>query len=155
MPGIVGELLDEVFVSLTQFVFRQVGNCKFECTEMLDQVAQHCVRETVLICPLRVPKDAVELVWVGGLDRAHCTLERSAHILRRLPYVTPVGLRRDLETVILWVGGEILVAVRFLERSLRLLIEDIAEAFVEQKRKDELLVVAGVDGSAQKRSRAP
>src|SRR5438270_8575493 len=102
-----------------------------------------------------VAKDAVELVRIGRLYRAHSRLEHLAHILCRMPHVKPVSLRRDLETVVFWISGEILVAARFLERSLRLLIKDIAEAFVKQKRKNELLVVASIDGPAQKRRRAP
>ena len=36
VPCIVGKLLDEVFVPLTEFVFRQVSNGQFKCAEMLD-----------------------------------------------------------------------------------------------------------------------
>src|SRR5450755_4769862 len=66
-----------------------------------------------------------------------------------------MGFRRDLETVVLWVSSKTLVAARFLERGLHLLIEDIAEAFVKQKRKNELLVVTSVDGPAKKRGCSP
>ena len=66
-----------------------------------------------------------------------------------------MGLGRNLEAVVLRVGGELRVAAGFLQRGLRLLVEDVAEALVEQQREDELLVVARVDGPAQERGRAP
>ena len=155
VAGIVGELLDEIFVSLAQLVFGQVGEGEFQRAEMLDQIAQHGVGEAVLVGPLRVAEDAVELVGIGRLDGAHGGLERLADVLGRLPHLAPMGLRRDLETVVLWVSGEVVVAAGFLQCSLRLLVEHIAQAFVKQQREDELLVVAGVNGSAQKRGRAP
>ena len=61
----------------------------------------------------------------------------------------------DLETVVLAIGSEGSVAARFFECSLCLLVKHIADAFIEQEREDELLVVAGVNGPAQKRRRAP
>ena len=66
-----------------------------------------------------------------------------------------MGLAWDLESVIFRVGGESLVAAGFRQRSRGLLIKDIAEALEEQQREDELLVVAGINGSTQKRGRPP
>ena len=74
---------------------------------------------------------------------------RRADVLGRLPHLAPVGVGRDLEAVVLRVGGERRVAAGFRQRGLRLLVEDIAQALEEQQREDELLVVAGVDGAAQ------
>ena len=41
------------------------------------------------------------------------------------------------------------------QRGLRLFIEHVAHALVEQERKDELLVIAGINRPAQERGRAP
>ena len=71
---------------------------------MLDQVAQHGVGEPVLVGPLRVAEDAVELVRVGRLDGAHGRLERPADVRGRLPHVAPVAPRRNLEAVVLRVA---------------------------------------------------
>ena len=75
VAGVVGELLDQVFVALAQLVLGQVGDGEFQRAEVLDQVAQHGVGEAVLVGPLRVAEDAVELVGVGGLDGAHGGLQ--------------------------------------------------------------------------------
>ena len=72
MARIVGELLDQVFVALAQLVLWEVGKGKFERAEVLDEVAQHRVGESVLVGPLRVTEDAVELVRIGGLYGTHC-----------------------------------------------------------------------------------
>ena len=101
VAGVVGEFLDQVFVALAQLVLGQIGDGEFERAEMLDQVAQHGVREAVFVGPLRVAEDAVELVRVGGLDGAHGGLKRLADVLGRLPHVAPVGFLRDLEAVVL------------------------------------------------------
>ena len=105
VAGVVGELLDEIFVALAQFVLGQIGDGEFERAEMLDQVAQHGVGEAVLVRPLRVAEDAVELVGVGRLDGAHGRLERCADILGDLPHLAPMGLGRNLETVVLREDG--------------------------------------------------
>ena len=123
--------------------------------EVLDQVAQHGVGQAVLVGPLGVAEDAVELVGVGGLDGPQGVLEGAADVLGDLPHLAPVGLRRDLEAVVLREGGELRVTAGLRQRRLGLLVEDVAQALVEQQREDELLVVAGVDGAAQEHGRAP
>jgi hypothetical protein len=57
--------------------------------------------------------------------------------------------------VVLWEEGELLITVGLGQRGPRLLVEHIAQALVEQQWKDELLIVAGVDGATQERSSAP
>ena len=75
--------------------------------------------------------------------------------LAALPHLAPVGFARNLEAVVLRVGGEVRVAAGLRQRSLRLLIEHVAETLVEQQRENELLVVAGINGPAQERGRSP
>src|SRR5665647_3765113 len=43
VAGVVGELLDQVFVALAQFVLGQLGDGEVECAEVLDEVTQHGV----------------------------------------------------------------------------------------------------------------
>jgi hypothetical protein len=66
-----------------------------------------------------------------------------------------MGLRRDLEAVLLTPGRVTLVAAGFFQRDLRLLVEDISQALEKQQREDELFVVASINGPAQERGRAP
>ena len=122
---------------------------------MLDQVAQHGVGQAVLVGPLGVAEDAVELVGVGRLDGAHGALQGAADVRGGLPHLAPVGFGRNLEAVVLREEGELLVAAGLGQRGLRLLVVHVAEPLEEQQREDELLVVAGVDGAAQERGRAP
>ena len=81
VAGIVGEFLDEIFVSLAQLVLGQIGQGEFERAEVLDQVAQHGIGEAVLVRPLCVAKNAIELVGIGRLDGAHGGLEGLPDVL--------------------------------------------------------------------------
>ena len=96
-----------------------------------------------------------ELVQVGGFDGPHGGLKRLADVLGGLADLAPVRVRRDLEAVVLRVGGEVLVATGLIESGLGFFIKDIAEAFEEQEREDERLVVAGINGAAQESGGAP
>ena len=122
---------------------------------MLDQVALHRVGQAVFVRPLRVAEDAIEFGRVGGLDRAHGGLQRLTHVHGNLTHLAPVGIRWDLETVVLRVRGELRIAARLGEGDPGFLVKYIAQAFEKQQRKDELLVVSGVDGPAQEHGRAP
>jgi hypothetical protein len=57
--------------------------------------------------------------------------------------------------VILREEGELLVTVGLGQRGLRLLVEHVTQALVEQQRKDELLVVTSINGAAQERGSTP
>ena len=155
VAGVVGEFLDQVFVSLAQLVLGEVGEGEIEGAEVLDQVAEHRIGEAVLVGPLRVAEDAVELVGVGRLDGAHGGLEGWADVSGDLPDLTPVGVGRNLEAVVFRIGGKGRITAGFRKGRLRLFVEDIAEPLVEEKRKDELLVVPRIDSPAQERGRAP
>lgn len=149
VAGIVGEFLDEVFIALSQLVFGQVGKGELERAEVLDQVAQHGVGEAVLVGPLGVAEDAVELVRVGGLNDAHGGLEHLPDVLGGLSHFAPMGIGRNLKAMVLRVGSEFSITAGFRQRGLSLFVKDVAQTFVEEQRKDELLVVARVNGPAE------
>lgn len=145
VAGVVGELLDEILVALAQLVLRQIGDGEFERGEVLDEVAQHGIGQAVLVRPLRIAKDAEELVGVGGLDGPHGLLQAPAHIPADLPNLPPMRIQRHLEAVVLREQRKVLIPARLPQRGDSLLLEDIAEPLVEQQREDELLVVARIN----------
>ena len=65
VAGIVGELFDEKLVTHTQLILWAVGKRKRLGAEVLDELAQHVVRQAVLVCPLGVTK--VSPYRVSGL----------------------------------------------------------------------------------------
>src|SRR5437868_5670949 len=67
----------------------------------------------------------------------------------------PVRPFRNLEAVLIREPRVIHVAARLGECLLKLLVINIAHALEEQERKDELLVIAGVNHTAQECRRAP
>ena len=155
VAGVVGKLFDEEFVSLAKFVLGQVGDGELKLGEVLDQIAQHGVGEPVLVGPLSIAEDAVELVRVGRFDGTHGRLEGAAYVSVDLADFVPVSIGRHLEAVVFREQCKVLVPAGITQGSDRFLVEYVAEAFVEEQREDELLVVARVDGSPEEHSRAP
>ena len=90
VAGVVGKFLDQVFVTLAQFILGQIGDGEFQCAEMLNHVAQHGVRKPVFVRPLSIAKDAVEFFLVGRLNVPHGGLKCHADVFCRLPHITPV-----------------------------------------------------------------
>jgi len=84
VPTIVGKLFDEIFVCLSQFVFRHVSDREDERGEVFHQVAQCGIREAFFVGPLRIAKDAVKLFGVSLLDLAHGCLHREADVFTTL-----------------------------------------------------------------------
>src|SRR2546425_11249640 len=67
----------------------------------LNQIAQHGTGEPVLVRPLRIAKDAEELVGIVRLDGPHRGLKRRAHVLFSLPHLAPAHFGRNLKTMLL------------------------------------------------------
>lgn len=61
VTAVISELLDEVFVSLTKLVLRAVLNRQRFRAEMLDQVFQKAVRQTILVCHAPSPNTPCNL----------------------------------------------------------------------------------------------
>ena len=122
---------------------------------MLDQVTQHGVGKAVLIRPLRIAEDAVQLLWICGLDGTHGGLDGLPDVVGGLAGGEPVRIARNLEAVILGIGSKIEISTGLRESRFGLLIKDVAEPLIEQQWENELLVVAGVDGPTQEHGGAP
>ena len=155
VAGIVGEFLDQKLVAHAQLILRAVGERKRLRAEMLDQLAQHAVRQAVLVGPLGIAENPIQGVWVRRLNGPQGILNGLAHVLDLGTGGLPVGVLRDLEAVLFGKRGVFLIAAGFLQRIGQFLVVHIAQALVEQQREDELLVVPGVDGAAQQDGRAP
>lgn len=155
MAGVIGKLLDKVLVALAELILGEICHRQLQGGEVLDEVAQHRIGESLPIRPLGVPEDAEELLGIRSLDGAYTGLDRHPNIAGGLTEPTPMPLLGDLEAVILWIGGELGFTARFLQGDPGLLVKDITEALVEKQRKDELLVVSGINRPAQKRGCPP
>ena len=115
---------------------------------------QRRVGQQVLVAPVAVAEDAGEGVGVGGLDGAHGLLECLPMSVVTRADVVPVRAVGDGEAVVLGQVGEFFVAVD-LQRGRVLLVVHVGDPLQEDQRKDELLVVAGVDEAAQHDGRPP
>jgi hypothetical protein len=139
----VGELLDEVLVGVAHHVAGDARVPDGERREVLDQVLEQLVGEALLVGPLAIAENAVEMLLVRGLDAAHGVLERRAHVGRRLANVAPVAALGDLKTVLV---SEVFAVLG--EHRLVLLVPDVADALEEEERQDVALPVRPVDGTA-------
>src|ERR1700752_2715850 len=90
MARVVGEFLDEVLVAIAQLILWKIGDGKLVGAEVLNEIAQHRIREAILVGPLGVAEDAIKLFGVCGLYRSHGGLESLANV---------VGGRADLAPV--------------------------------------------------------
>ena len=70
MARVVGELLDEELIGVAQLVLGHCLPVEHTAREMLDQVLEHLVGQTVAVGPGGVAEDTVELARIGGLDIA-------------------------------------------------------------------------------------
>ena len=132
VAGIVGELFDEKLVTHTQLILWAVGKRKRLGAEVLDELAQHVVRQAVLVCPLGVTKDPVQGIGVGCLNSSQGILNGLAHILDLSACGLPVDVIRDLKAVQLGKRGVFLIAIGFFQRISQLLVVHIAQALIEQ-----------------------
>jgi hypothetical protein len=122
---------------------------------VLDQISEHGVGKAVFIGPLGIAEDAEEFVGVGCFDRAHRLLQNPAYIAASLSDFSPMGIRRNLETMVLGEQGEVFIATGITQSGDGFFVVDITKTFVEQQREDELLVVSRVNGTAQEDCRSP
>ena len=148
LVGGVGELLDQVFIGVTDQVGRDVVVAQRERGKMLDQVLEQRVRQPFLVRPLRVTEYTVECVRVGLFDSAQRMLQGGADVGRFGTDVDPVAVLRELKAVRFRKPRQLFVTC-FIDDLLVFLIPDIADALEEQQRKDVGLEVGRVHRATQ------
>ncbi|OPZ67960.1 MAG: hypothetical protein BWY82_02664 [Verrucomicrobia bacterium ADurb.Bin474] len=114
VAGIVGELLDQKLVAHAQLILRAVGERKRLRAEVLDELAQHVIRQAILVGPLGIAKDPIQGVGVGCFNRPKGVLDSLAHVLDLGTGNLPVGVLRDLESMLLGKRGVFLIAAGLL-----------------------------------------
>ena len=165
VPGIVGELADQMFVRLAHLVGRTRLDRKVQLREVLDQPGNRLVRQDVLVAPdaavAEYPLKALDAAPADNAARIRLfdadpgRRQRLADVRRDVPDVLPVAALGDCEGVVLRrIAREILVP-GLRQRPLVLFLVHVADALEEHQRKDVLLVPARVDAAAQKLRSVP
>ena len=160
VPGIVGELADQMFVRLAHLVGRTRLDRKVQLREVLDQPGNRLVRQDVLVAPdaavAEYPFKALDTAPADNAARIRlfdadpCRRQRLADVRRYVADILPVAALGDCEGVVLRrIAREILVP-GLRQRPLVLFLVHVADALEEHQRKDVLLVPARVDAAAQK-----
>ena len=139
--GGVGELLDEVFVGITNDVAGHTLIAQGQRGEVFDEVFEQWVGQAVFVAPLRIAEDAVEVFLVSRLDAAQRILQRRADVSRRLTDDVPVTIFGNLEAVVFGV-----VLAVGLDHVGVFLVPHIADALEEEQRQDVALPVGTIHG---------
>ena len=155
VTGVVGELFDEEFVGVAEFIFGHIGDRERLGREVLDQVLEGFVGQALAIGPRRVTEDAGEQIGIGRFQLAQRGLDRHADIFRCLTYFGPACAFGYLKTVVLGELGIRQVAIGTGQRRLVFLFPHIGDTLEKQQRENELLVIACVDQAAQQDGGAP
>ena len=117
---IIGKLLDQILITVSKLILGAVSEGKRFRREVLQQILQQPVRQTVFVRPSTVAEDAGHFFSVGFFDFLECSYDRSAYILGDLPHIIPMMSLRDDECVQFFFGIEIDVIAVF-GNSLRFL----------------------------------
>ncbi len=168
---VVGELLDQVFVSAADHIGLDIGVGEVDvgAVEVLDQGADHRIRDQL---PLSVGgglvpvygEDAGQLE-VGRRDVAHGLGQQFADVFADRQHVAPVAAVGDLEAVDVAAGAQ-RNAFRISERPAALLLELpdllvglvvplVGEPLEEHQREDVGLVVLAGGSAPENVGRAP
>ena len=111
--------------------------------EVLDEVLEQVVGQPVLVGPLAVAEDAVQVLLVLLLDAAHGAGDGASDVGRGLADVAPVAALRHLEAVL--VGKVVAVGLDHLGA---LLVPHVADALEEEQGQDVALPVGAIDRAA-------
>jgi hypothetical protein len=158
LAGVVGELLDQVFVGAPQQVgLGQVRVAQVHAREMLNQARQDVVAVAVvaqlaLVVVVDTREHAFQGLGVGVFQGRARLVQGLADVGRRLLQLGPAGLLRHEEIVLV---GIFRVGVAVALEGLAFLLEAIRQALEEQQAQDVVLVVAGIDAAAKDVGRGP
>ena len=143
MPTVICKFLDQIFISLAQFIFRTVGNGQCQLRKMLQEIFQQAIRQTIFIRPGAITENAGQLIAVRLFNSPECADYRLSDIFRCLPDILPMVPFRDNEGMILLKQGGIIPVI--LDKLIGFLIINIAEALKEEQRNNILFVASRID----------
>jgi hypothetical protein len=152
---VVGKLLDEELVAVAKLVLGHVRERERVPREVLEEILERDVGQTLLVRPRGVTEDAVEAAGVGCLDGAKRRLQLLADVLRGSAHVLPVGALGDDEPIVCSRRRVRGVTFRLGEGAGMVLVPHVRQPLEEDQRENELLVVAGIDEAAQDDGSSP
>jgi len=124
VSAIVGELLDEIFIGVTELILGDRGEAERMLGEMFDQILERLVRHLSLIRPRSIAENAWQAFGIGRLDSAESVHQGTPHIPRGRTDVGPVRALGNGKSIISGCPGVGRILC-FVQRGLILLIPDI------------------------------
>ena len=145
VTAVIRKLFDKVFVSLTQLVFRAIGNGESLGTEMFQQIFQQPIREPILICPGTITKNTLQLVNVRIFHLAECLNNGHTNIFGYGTNIVPVislGNHKGVDFVSIKFGSVITI---FFDSKGSFFIVYITDTLKKQQRKNILLIGTSIN----------
>ena len=150
LAGVVGELLDQVFVGAPEEIgLGHAVVAERDLGEVLDQTREHAVAvpgvtELPLVVVVDAGEDAFQCAVLFLQGRARL-VQGLPDVRGRLPDGIPTRPVRHEELVLVGVGPRHLFRHPLRNQLLRLLLETIGQPFQEAQAEDAGLAVAAVD----------
>lgn len=120
---------------------------------MLKELFKHGIRKALLVVEIDVLKDSPQAV-IRVFDRAKRLVQVGADVRRVPPDVRPEVSFRNVEPMLIGIGGELGIPI-LGQPFLILLAPDVTQALIKKQSEDVMLVVGGVNGAAQNVCGAP
>jgi len=90
VAGIVSKLFDQIFVGFTQVVLIDGMDTQRNLAEMLNQISQEMIRQTLFISLLRIAKHTLQTVIIG-FNQTQGVLDGIPNIFGGVAYHFPAG----------------------------------------------------------------
>ena len=148
--GIVGKLLDEVFVGITQHVgFVEVGIAQAVLVEVAQQALQGRITEDAFVAVLGGGEHVLQL-GVVGFDGGEGFVQRLANGLGAGDQAGPAGIRRERAPFVL----HLVFSLRFGQVFVffggkNAFVKHVVEALQKEQAEDVVFEIGRVDGAAQ------
>lgn len=112
-------------------------------------LAQHGIRQAVLVRPLRIAKDTIKCVEICLLDPTQSGLERLAYIRGYLPHIPPVAVVWNLKAIIFREESGLLLTTELLQSCGVFIVMNVREPLEEHQWKNVRFEICGIHRPAK------
>ena len=155
VAAVIRKLFDEILIALPKLVLGAVCDGESLGAEMLQQIFQQTVRQTVFIGPGPIPKNPLQFIGIGVFNFSERLHDCHTNIFGHRPNIIPVtafGNDKCMKLTLIKLSGVFAV---FLLRCGGLLIVHITDSLKEQQREYVLLIGSRINICAEEDGGVP